>query len=102
MTILLAQDHAPERKESFYAKIKVSAFLPFEEGKEDDEEIGNLGISVYHCIAVDFTYFESLTVYIRAGFVSEKAFRTATFKSSEPLFLRLNGRVGTIPTYRVY
>ena len=25
-----AQDHAPERKESFYAKIKVSAFVNFE------------------------------------------------------------------------
>ena len=28
--ILLAKDHAPERKESFYAKIKVSTFVNFE------------------------------------------------------------------------
>ena len=28
-TILLVKDHAPERKESFYAKIKVSAFVNF-------------------------------------------------------------------------
>ena len=27
--ILLVKDHAPERKESFYAKIKVSAFVNF-------------------------------------------------------------------------
>ena len=28
--ILLAKDHASERKESFYAKIKVSSFVNFE------------------------------------------------------------------------
>ena len=33
MTILLPKDHAPERKESFYAKIKVSAFANFEVGR---------------------------------------------------------------------
>ena len=30
MTILLAKDHAPKRKESFYVKIKVSVFINFE------------------------------------------------------------------------
>ena len=29
-TILLAKEHAPDRKESFYAKIKVRAFFSFE------------------------------------------------------------------------
>ena len=29
-TILLPKNHAPERKESFYAKIKMSAFANFE------------------------------------------------------------------------
>ena len=29
-TILLVKDHAPERKESFFPKIKVSAFVNFE------------------------------------------------------------------------
>ena len=32
-TILLPKDHAPERKESFYAKIKVSTFVNFEVGR---------------------------------------------------------------------
>ena len=32
-TILLPKDHAPKRKESFYAKIKVSAFANFEVGR---------------------------------------------------------------------
>lgn len=34
MTILLAKDHAPERKESFYATIKLSAFVNFEVDQE--------------------------------------------------------------------
>ena len=31
--ILLVKDRAPERKESFYSKIKVSAFANFEVGR---------------------------------------------------------------------
>ena len=45
--------------------------------------------SVYHYVF--FTYFESLTVYHRAGCVPEKAYN-CMFECSEPLFLlRLNG-----------
>ena len=57
-------------------------------------------------VAVYFTYFESIKVYRstrRACSLSKKAFKTSAFGSSEPLLLlRLNGRVGAIPTYRVY
>ena len=50
---------------------------------------------------MDFTYFESLTVYktLIEQAVRLKRLRTASFESSESLFLlRLNGRVGAIPT----
>ena len=57
-------------------------------------------------VAVYFTYFESIKVYrstLRACSFSEKAFKTSAFGSSEPLLLYgANGRVGAIPTYRVY
>ena len=42
--ILLPKDHAPERKESFYARVKVSAFANEEEEEEEDGEIGDLAI----------------------------------------------------------
>ena len=54
---MLAKNHAPERKESFYGKIKVSASVNFEVVRL--KKMMKTSIVV----AVDFTYFESLTVY---------------------------------------
>ena len=65
-TILLAQDHAPERKESFYVKIKVSAFVNFEVGhlkkkkmmkKYSKTEVWHF---LYVIIYVCFSHFEGL------------------------------------------
>ena len=57
-------------------------------------------------VAVYFTYFESIKVYIEAlveHVACLKRLKTSAFGSSEPLLLlRLNGHVSTIPTYRVY
>ena len=107
-TILLAKDHASERKESFYVKNEgkhICQFWgrPFEEvvvqeENDDDEEIGGLGISVYS-YSSGFTYFESLTVYRNTRRAGCAKFRTAAFENSEPLFLLgPNGRIGAIPT----
>ena len=49
--ILLVKDHVQERKESFYAKIKVSVFVNFlvRFEEEDDEEFTVWQFSVYPC-----------------------------------------------------
>ena len=100
------KDHAQERDESFYAKIKVSAFVNFTVDCLK-KMMKNRWFGNFPCIlvAARFTSFESLTVYRntrRAGCVSEKV-GTIEFKSIGLLYLlRLNGRVNTIPTERVY
>ena len=53
-------------------------------------------------VAVYFTYSESIIVY-RSTRRACSLSKTFAFGNSEPLLLlRLNGRVGAIPTYRVY
>ena len=47
-TILLASDHAQERKELFYAKMKVSRFVNF--------EVGRLKFHVCHCSGVFYHF----------------------------------------------
>ena len=62
MTILLAEDHASERKELF---IKLSTFL-------NDEEFSGVGIFMYRCSSG----FQKLTMYRNtciAGCLSEEA-----------------------------
>ena len=67
-TILLAKYHAPEKKESFYAKKKVSPFVNFEVGRlkknkkeekendddDDDDKLqsGGAVFRIYHYIRV--------------------------------------------------
>ena len=57
-------------------------------------------------VAVYFTYFESIKVYRSTPehVVCLKRLKTSAFGSSEPLLfsVKANGRVGAIPTYRVY
>ena len=101
ITVVLAKDHAPERKGSFYAEIQVNVFVVDRlKKKKVMKKSAVQKFSVYYCSGV-FTYFESLTTYRnthRAGCVSERLI-TAAFESSEPLFLlRLKGCVSAIPT----
>ena len=56
-------------------------------------------------VAVYFTYFESIKCIeaLAEHVACLKRLKTSAFGSSELLLLlRLNGRVGAIPTYRVY
>ena len=51
MTIPFAKDHTLERKESFYAKIKVSAFVNFVEDNKKKKMMKKSAVwefSVYH------------------------------------------------------
>ena len=85
-TILLPKDHAPERKESFYAKIKVSAFANSEVGrlikkmKKKKKKMENWWFSNFPYVIekVYLTYFEIFNVYKntrRPCYVSEKGLK---------------------------
>ena len=81
---------------------------PFEEEEEEEEEDGEIGVLgnfTYTIVAVYFTTFESLIVYRNTRspcYVSKRAHSCCVRQSEPLLLLRLNGRVGAIPTYRVY
>ena len=77
----MAKDYARERKRSFYAKTKVSAFANFEVDrlikKKKKMKNQHFGHSLYVIIAVNFTCFESFIVFKntrRPCFVSAKAY----------------------------
>ena len=74
--ILLVKDHVQERNESFYAKIKVSAFVNFlVHGLKKMMKNRRFGNFPCILVAACFTCFESFTVNRntrRAGCVSEK------------------------------
>ena len=56
-------------------------------------------------VAVYYTYFERFIVYKntrRPCYVSEKAYNYTVQEISVVTFVKANGRVGGIPTYRVY
>ena len=79
--------------------------MPFELNikKIMNNESTFLQFSENHCSCV-FMYFENTIVYRIQALLEQavclKRLITSMFRSSEPL--RLNGRVDTIPTYRVY
>ena len=72
--------------------------------KEDDEPSAFLQLSEI-TVAVYFTEFESIIVYRstrRACCLSEKAYNIRVREFSPVTFVKANGRVCVIPTYRVY
>ena len=77
----------------FYAKIKVSAFVNFEVDRLKKKKMMMMISPTLRVLPCIETLVEQA--------VCLKRLRTAVFESSESLFLlRLNRRVGTIPTYR--
>ena len=87
----------PERKESFYAKIKVSAFVNFEEDlKKKKKKKMMIKISKWRCGTFRMSLHPCILHTLRVCYGSEtlvelvmclKRLKTVGFRSSEPFHL---------------
>ena len=98
----MTKDRAWERNKPYYVKTRVSALANFEVGRliKRMEKSAIFCMSLY-CSSV-FYLVESYIVYKhiqRPCHVSEKAYNCPVREIS---FVKANGRVGAIPTYRIY